>query len=255
MLKISKILSCVVIVFTIISLIILFYPFIPQKWINFITLHRVKSALTLLSPIIFGAITAYIAYQQHCLAKTQANISRDQRDIAHNKLRVENFEKIYQIHSHFSDLYVKIFNFPRLAPHEFENEFNYERVKKVSELTDEKFSQELRSWTAEYIEEEKIIDDMLSLCWLEQQKCKFLFDDDTYHTIFKYMQNCQKLFDIKKESISEQIRFPYERSYADLCADINTDHHCLILEVNGKMNRFINISDIVCNNIKISPIT
>lgn len=223
---------------------------IQIDWASLVTHHRIKVALTLLSPIIFGIITAYIAYQQHCLSKTQANISRDQRDIAHNKLRIENFEKIYQIHSSFSDLYVKIFNFPRLAPHEFENEFNYERVKKVSDLTDEKFSQELRSWVAEYIEEEKIIADMLSLCWLEQQKCKFLFDDNTYHTVFKYIQNCQKLFGIKKESISEQIRFSCERNYTDLLAELTLNHHVLILDVNEKMNKFINISDIICNDIR-----
>ncbi|MFT8850387.1 MAG: hypothetical protein ABF898_01280 [Acetobacter orientalis] len=241
------------------GLAFLFYmvnPFLPLWCQGLITVHRIKTVLTLLSPIIFGAITAYIAYQQHLLARTQANISKDQRDIAHNKLRIENFKELYEIHSSFAEVYVKIFNFPSLIPFNFIEEFEYKGIKKVSRLVDERFSTELQAWAIKYIEEEKIIEDMIRSCWLDQQKCKFLFDDDTYQTIFQYINNCAVYFGVKKHSIDDQLKYPNENNYTENLARHSLKNDELIAEVTKKMDKFINVSDIIVkhNNLNSTKI-
>ena len=177
----------------------------PHKLASLITTHRIKSFLTLLSPIIFGAITAYIAYQQHCLAKTQADISRDQRDIAHNKLRVENYEKLYSMYDLFVKAYRDIYNFEWTIPLEFEKEIISDNIKDISDIINKNYSKELLLWSREYVDKSNEIDKLLDECWDCQLKCKFMLDKSTHDIVFKYLNNARVLYEAKKNCISMKL--------------------------------------------------
>lgn len=212
---------------------------------SLITIHRIKSFLTLLSPIIFGAVTAYIAYQQHCLAKTQANISRDQRDIAHNKQRIENYEKLYEIQESLLNLYNEVMNFEWEYPREVERQINVFSVHRVSDLIGRENSIEVEDWARAYIASEKKIYEVERLCDLIQIKCKCIFDDYTNESIMEFIIMAARLRSLKQTYIVSPM---YEEELDKLKGKIFD--HCGILDTKmramiSSFKPYMDIRDII----------
>ncbi len=211
---------------------------------SLITIHRIKSFLTLLSPIIFGAITAYIAYQQHCLAKTQANISRDQRDIAHNKQRIENYEKLYPIYNENCNLLNAVVNLPHSYPITYQFKIPYDSFKNLSDLVDADLSEEITAWSKNMITKKNKIYDLLNVCDLNREKSKFMLDDETFECVSNVLKKINSLFVMKIDSIYKQM-YDGVPSYILEVRKKERDLEDLFIYYTNRMKKYMDIHDII----------
>ncbi|WP_415435768.1 hypothetical protein, partial [Acetobacter orientalis] len=139
-------------------------PFLPLWCQGLITVHRIETVITLLSPIIFGAITAYIAYQQHLLARTQANISKDHRDIAHNKIRLEHHEKLMSIYNTIGSVYRLVSDLDIRFPSDLSKTVLLMEARSIAELSRSASSENTRIWANDRIKELEDIKKQLHIC-------------------------------------------------------------------------------------------
>lgn len=247
MFNIGKILLFVVTMIT--GLAFLFYmvnPFLPLWCHGLITVHRIKTVLTLLSPIIFGAITAYIAYQQHRLSRTQANISRDQRDIAHNKIRLEHHEKLIIIYNDMTTLYRELYSLERALPYELMAKRAVDfHIRAIEELSIEGKEKNVKQWATDYIEKTKEIEKLHDKCWINQQECKFMLDKKTYQTIFDFGNKAGQLFESKKNSMKSSIQYNEDKTYINIIKKLDDELDTLLSEVTYRMTPYMDIRDII----------
>lgn len=250
MFNIEKILLFVVTMITTAA----FLFFIPQihiqiDWAPLFTHHRIKVGLTLLSPIIFGAITAYIAYQQHRLAKTQANISKDQRDIAHNKQRMENYNFLYDLVKPFSEVIPLILSLPYSIPNILRTEKIHEVLSR--EISDEEtqFSDKEKEWS-QFIFRLKIrFEEKISECFISRNKLEYMLDEKTISKIDYFLRKSEKIFEdrwfslsesvINKENSKERIE-QIEKIIADM-KDLRTSN----IRMNQAIKKYMDIRDII----------
>lgn len=188
----------------------MFIPLIHIQidWASLVTHHRIKVALTLLSPIIFGAITAYIAWQQHCLAKTQANISRDQRDIAYGKQNLENFDKLYEYVDDFYSLYINSLYLPSYYPrnHVTNNTHKIFDIYKVyTDIEKNDFSDYEKKWYQYYTDKCNSLDEILYKCKNHVEKLNYMFDENIMKKIKNFIRDSESLILHKKYMIFEYL--------------------------------------------------
>lgn len=246
MFNIGKILLFVVTMITSAALLFVIpHIHIQIDWTTLVTHHRIKVALTLLSPVIFGAITAYIAYQQHRLAKTQANISKDQRDIAYDKMRLEHNERLIAIFNKMAEVYRALYDLECYCPNDLKNDIRYSRAWTVEELSrNTQVIPKSKKWALGYLKKSKKISKLLDVCWINQQECKFMLDRKTYQSIFDFGNKARALFDTKKECLDSQIRHN-ELSYNDILRKINKELDDLMDKVTEGMGPYMDIRDII----------
>lgn len=246
MFNIEKIILFVVTIITS-AAFLFFIPLIHIQidWASLVTHHRIKVGLTLLSPVIFGAITAYIAYQQHLLSRTQANISKDQRDIAHDKLRIENYEKLYEIYNSFLKLYRNVFIFERFYPSEFQNELEYRRFHHVSDLVDQEIPQKIKDWAESYLDKEKELNKLLGECWDNQLRCEFMLDEKAHREILEFYNYAKSLFDTKKACLEKQLHYSEASDFIKIVMKEREKLNNSISNVTKKMKPYMDISDIM----------
>jgi hypothetical protein len=221
----------------------------PHKLASLITIHRIETALKLLSPIIFGAITAYIAYQQHCLAKTQANISRDQRDIAHNKLRVENYEKMFEIQDFFLTFYEETMGLKMEYPHEIYREIHNDienmEINEIPDLLNMKYSEKVREWAQSYIEKEQKLYEMAKIASINSKKCLLMFDEKTNNSILKFVISASRLHSIKSCYITSSLYDREKNILKERVFNYSSEFEELMHDMIRKMKPYMDIRDIM----------
>lgn len=209
MFNIEKILLFVVTMIS--SMAFLFYmlhPALPTWCHGLITVHRIKTGLTLLSPVIFGAITAYIAYQQHVLTLTQANIARDQRDIAYGKQKLENFDKLYEYLDDFHSLYNETFHFPSEYPKRHMTNNTHKIFDIYPDIENNDFSDYEKKWVHYYMEKGNYLEKILSKCEIDVEKLTYMFDENIIRKINHFIAEAESLIFHKKDII-------YQRLYSE----------------------------------------
>lgn len=141
-----------------------------------------------------GVATTYIAFQQHVLAKQQKDISNQQKNIAANKLRLELFEKKYEIYEVHLNMALWV------------SKIKLEKEDKHSYLP-EKFNEE---WKKSKKYEENFVENEDKLISLGEQ-VRFLFDSEMYSflsvmrgKILTLETNIQFIRSLKKEEKKEK---------------------------------------------------
>lgn len=246
MFNIGKILLFVMIT----GLAFLFYmviPFLPLWCQGLITVHRIKTVLTLLSPIIFGAITAYIAYQQHLLARTQANISKDQRDIAHNKVRLEYYEKLISIFNTVCSVYRLVSDLDFRYPSDLSKQVGLMNTKasSIAELSRSGSSENTRQWASDRINEFKNIEEQLDKCWMNEQECKFILDKETHNVLVKFVTKARAMFDLKVGCMDMEMIGHRATNSIEKIESLNDELEGVFDEISDKMTPYMDISDII----------
>lgn len=111
MLNMNKVLPCVVAVITLAAVPYLALPFVLEGYSKFMDSSDATNKITFFGSFVSAFLTLLIAYRQYAITKTQ-------RDIAHNTIRLEYSGKLINIYNDMTTLYRKLYSLEYTLPYE-----------------------------------------------------------------------------------------------------------------------------------------
>ncbi|WP_149026446.1 hypothetical protein [Acetobacter aceti] len=212
-----------------------------------------KGVVALLTPIVVGLVTVYIAWQQHLLSRTQAKLSQDQRDIAHNKQRVELFEKIYELYDDLSHGFEMLLGLTDYIPSSKDIvSFNENINKNYSldcKISGDNIKADMYYFISKYDEMKSKIKTFENNIHTINGKCRFIFDANTAKSIKKlcyylsdliwYLSEVKSSMSLDKSVFSDSVLNSIRR-----CEDCRFHAIECQLSVESLFDLYLNISDI-----------
>lgn len=226
-------------VITIATVPYLAFPFVLEGYSKIMNSSDATNKITLFGSFVSAFVTILIAYRQYVITKTQ-------RDIAHNTIRLEYSGKLITIYNDMTTLYRELYSLERVLPYELRGKRAVDfKIRTLEGLSIEGKEKNVKKWATDYIEKTKEIKKLHDKCWINQQECKFMLDKKTYQTIFDFGNKAGQLFESKKNSTEDSIRFYTYKTYNNIIKTLDDELDTLLSEVTHKMTPYMDIRDII----------
>lgn len=202
--------------------------------------HRIKVTTQVLTPLVLGLMTLYVAWQQK-------KISHDQRDIAQNKQRIEIFQDLYGFYESLIETYRTCYRMPHRLPDYCRKIAPVPPSVDIADLLDRTDIQ-TEKWLCEYLEQRDKADELIRESAVMSLKAEFMFQKDAVDAVQVFITQVGLFYEAKLEFMNEEIQPGWHDDDKRQALHAVKKHRIAAEQAATAMTRafktYINISDI-----------